>query len=449
MATYRITAPDGNVYRIQGPDNAPRDEIAQAVLAKYPNSQYTTEELKNAPSAPFSIKDLGLSLGQGLVGTTKSLTDILGVDNPISQGLGSLNQSAFEAMTPARKEEMAREAELANRAEGDTFDEIKAAASRTAGSPQRVLQSLSSAAGSSVPFIAASLIPGAQPAAGASLLARTAAAARGAGGLGALVGIGGQKSQNYEAVKAALIAKGVPEAEAEAQAIQASSYAPENLLGFAGAAGAGALEGIFGAERVLANSARGIASAENAAKLTAPTYRKAIATSMLEEGLPEGLQAAAGQIGQNLALNQAGIDTDITKGLAGSVTGDALVGAMFGFAVSPAQMSNMQRDYAQQGIRENQERQAKFDKERQEANLKAEQDLAKTKEKFMPKQEFLALPPPETEQIVEEERPDLLKNPLGNIKKGEIPYDIHKQIDAYRAEAGLPKLKDYSIEDAV
>ena len=44
MATYRVTAPDGGTYRIEGPDDATDSQVAQAVLAKFPDS--------NKPPAP-------------------------------------------------------------------------------------------------------------------------------------------------------------------------------------------------------------------------------------------------------------------------------------------------------------------------------------------------------------------------------------------------------------
>jgi hypothetical protein len=68
---------------------------------------------------------------------------------------------------------------------------------------------------------------------------------------------------------------------------------------------------------------------------------------MLGEAAPEAVQAAVGQVGTNIALNQAGVEKDLTEGLAGTVAHDALVGSVLGLAVSPAQMSNLQRQYKQ------------------------------------------------------------------------------------------------------
>jgi hypothetical protein len=67
----------------------------------------------------------------------------------------------------------------------------------------------------------------------------------------------------------------------------------------------------------------------------------------------------------------------------------------------------------------------------------------------MEQQQAIALPAPSEEIPVEEVQTDPLKNPLGNIRKSEVPFDIYKQIDDYRKQAGLPKLKEYSIEDFV
>jgi hypothetical protein len=366
--------------------------------------------------------------------------------------LGNVQQSAFEALSPARKEEIARRQELQERAKGDLGKEISTGVGGFLEAPlQTGLQALTSSA----PIIASALIPGGQVAAGASLGARALAGARGAGGIGGLMGVGGQKGQDYEAVKQALINQGVDPAVAELKAQEASAYslqnAPRQLL----AGGAGALEGIFGVEQALANAARKVSKANGAPSLDAPTFKRAVGTSVLGEAVPEAVQAGVGQVGTNVALNQAGVATDLTEGLAGTVAHDALVGAVLGLAVSPAQMSNLQRNHQRAKADEQARKQAEFDQQREAAAQKAEAERAvfqkQTEEirQQMEQQQAIALPAPSEEIPVEEVQTDPLKNPLGNIRKGEVPFDIYKQIDDYRKQAGLPKLKEYSIEDFV
>ena len=87
------------------------------VLQNYPYAGQTTQELEEAPRAPSTLGDVGRSVKQGLAGGLQSLTNIFGVDNAASQYLGEAQQSAYEGMSPARKEEMARRQELQERAQ--------------------------------------------------------------------------------------------------------------------------------------------------------------------------------------------------------------------------------------------------------------------------------------------------------------------------------------------
>jgi len=212
---------------------------------------------------------------------------------------------------------------------------------------------------------------------------------------------------------------------------------------------------MFGVEQALANAAKKVSKSTGAAALDAPTFKRAVGTSVLGEGIPEAIQAGVGQIGTNVALNQSGISTDLTEGLAGTVAHDALVGSVLGLAVSPVQMSNLQREYKQSKADEQARKQAETDAQIQAATQKAEAERAVLQkqtddiQKQMEQQQAIALPAPAEEIPVEEVQTDPLKNPLGNIRKSEVPFDIYKQIDEYRKGAGLPKLKEYSIEDFV
>ena len=124
MPLYEITAPDGRTYEIEGPEGATQRQVEAEVLRQFPMAGKTTQELKDAPSAPSKLKDVGLAAKQGLAGGIQSLTNLFGVDNAASQYLGGVQQSAFEGLSPARKEEIARRQELQERAKGDLGKEI-------------------------------------------------------------------------------------------------------------------------------------------------------------------------------------------------------------------------------------------------------------------------------------------------------------------------------------
>jgi hypothetical protein len=452
MAIYQYTAPDGNKYRVNAPEGATDDQVYGLVLQNYPYAGQTTKELESAKSAPSTLKDVGLATGQGLVGGIQSLTNLFGTDNAASKYLGGVQQSAFEALSPARKEEIARRQELQDRAKGDLGKEISTG---VGGFLEAPLQTGLQALASSAPIIAGGLLPGGQVAAGASLGARALAGARGATGIGGLMGVGGQKGQDYEAVKQALLAQGVDPMIAEQKAQEAAAYSLQNAPRQLAAGAAGALEGAFGVEQALANAAKKVSKANGVASLDAPTFKQAVGTSVLGEAAPEAVQAGVGQVGTNVALNQAGVATDLTEGLAGTVAHDALVGAVLGLAVSPAQMSNLQRSHQQAKADDQAKKQAQFDQELKAANDKAVAERAVLEKQTegirqqMEQQQAIALPAPAEEIPAEEVQIDPLKNPLGNIRKNEVPFDIYKQIDDYRKEAGLPKLKEYSIEDFV
>ena len=451
MAIYQYTAPDGNKYRVNAPEGATDQQVYGLVLENFPYAGQTTKELEEAPRAPSTLGDVGRSVKQGLAGGLQSLTNIFGVDNAASQYLGEAQQSAYEGMSPARKEEMARRQELIERSGGDIKSKV---GSFTEAPLQTGLQALASSA----PIIAGAFVPGGQAAVGASLGARALAGARGAGGIGGLMGVGGQKGQDYEAVKQALLSQGESPEVAEQKAQEAAAYSLQNAPRQAVAGGAGALEGIFGIESVLANAAKKVGAGQGAASLTPPQFKQklgAIASSTLGEALPEAAQAAVGQVGTNIALNQAGVDKDLTAGLAGTVAHDALVGSVLGLAVSPLQVSNLQRQYKQALADDQAKKQAEAEAKVQAEAQKAEAERAVLQKQTdeirqrMEQQQAIALPAPSEEIPVEEVQTDPLKNPLGNIRKSEVPFDIYKQIDDYRKQAGLPKLKEYSIEDFV
>jgi len=112
MAIYQYTAPDGNKYRVNAPEGATDQQVYGLVLQNYPFAGQSTKELEEAKSAPSTLGDVGRTAKQSLAGGLQSLTNLFGADNAASQYLGEAQQSAFESMSPARKEEMARRQEV-------------------------------------------------------------------------------------------------------------------------------------------------------------------------------------------------------------------------------------------------------------------------------------------------------------------------------------------------
>ena len=79
MALYRLTAPDGRTYEIQGPAGATQRQVEAELLRQNPMAGLTSKELEETPRAPSTIKDIGLGGLGALAGGIQGLTNIAGV----------------------------------------------------------------------------------------------------------------------------------------------------------------------------------------------------------------------------------------------------------------------------------------------------------------------------------------------------------------------------------
>jgi len=214
---------------------------------------FSFQEAVKQPSAGFSLKDLALSFGQGVAGTTQSLSDLAGAENVVSKKLSGIQQLAGETMTPERQAEIQRRQQLEKAAEGNTWEEIKA---KLGGVTEAPLQTAATVLGGIVPYVAGTLaVPQAAiPAMIARLtglgmsakVAQKVASAVPVTAIGSVMGLGGQKSQDYATVKQELLEKDIPENEAELLAQKASEYSLKNLPRQAAATAAGGFEGAIG-----------------------------------------------------------------------------------------------------------------------------------------------------------------------------------------------------------
>ena len=441
---------DGRI--LDFPDGTDPKVIQETVkkLIANPLAGVSTEALEATPSST-SLGNFLRETGQGVVSGGQTLTDLFGAGNKASKTLEGISQYLQEGLTPERKHEMEVEQELTNRAKGDTLKELTTGFSNFARHP---FTKVTGGLGSSIPLIA-----------GTALLPEEAALA-GTVGIGSLMGLGGQKGQNYQAVFDEAKAKGMSDQQADALGQKAQEYSVNNLSSLGIGAGTGALEGVFGAAPVLGKFLRGASKEVQALKPGAvePTFKRALGTSVAENAGTEFVQGAGAQVASNIALNQAGFDTPLLEGAMGAGAHDALVGALTGAAVSPAQLSTMKREYDLGKIEEAKTRQKdeqekaaeaarakqeQFDQLMAEATQKRqeqEQQIATTKEQLGVGKEPLALPAP-TEKVEPEQTADPLRNPVGNLTKQELGPQVSKYIDDHRKETGKPALKTYSIED--
>ena len=439
MPIARFQMPDGRIGRFEVP----------AGLTPAQAEQLISEQVYGAKAEPktaaFSTKDLALSAGQGLAGGIKALTDLAGAGNTASKFLGDIQQAAGESMTPERQAEIARREEIKKAAEGNTVEEIKAVLGGLSEAP---LQAGIQALFSSAPIIAGSFL--APPAAAAATAGRVGLGARAlaqakspATGVAALMGLGGQKGQDYEVVKQELLAKGFSEPEAERLAQRAAEYSLQNLPRQAASAAVGGLEGALGIERALGSLGRAAPKVDKAAKgLPEPTFGQALRKNVIEEAVPEAIQATTGQVGTNVALNQAGLETDLLKGVAAQAINDLLIGGGLGAVTSPAKLSQMRKEFVANEMAGKEE----YAKQEREAIAAEQAKLDATKKQFGVGEELLALPAPASTIIPQKEEP-ILQNPIGNLTPDELGPEVTSYLNQYRKDNGLPRLKTYSIED--
>ena len=330
-------------------------------------SQVPTAELEAMPSAPTSISDIARSLGIGVVGGAKALTDVFGAGSTASEYLGETARELQKGLTPARQAEIAKRQELEKRAaeSGDTLKEVKTFLGGVAEAP---LQSLVQGVGSSAPTLLASLaaIPAGAPAGlalGVGIISRAA--------LGAAQGVGEQKGSILDEVEQAYIKAGYEKEQARELALKAQEYSQDKALQFGGAALLGALDAFTGMESGVSKAARAAASKKIAGatadkiveglpekELARPGVIGSAARSAIGEAPLEGVQGGYGQYSTNLALIKEGLlDPDLAmQGVYGAAARDAAVGALTGAAFTPVEQANRMREYQMdQALRQQQD----------------------------------------------------------------------------------------------
>lgn len=264
------------------------------------------------------VGDTALSVGRGAVQGVRMLTDIAGADNAVSGGLRSVEDFIGGLQSATAKRDQAEIARLLAEAEGKgVLDQVVAGLKAFGTAP---LQTMAQAAGTSLPTIAAALIPGAGPVAMATRFAAPLA-------LGAAQGAGAVKSSIYDEVKQRALKEGRTPAEAEQLAAQAQSYGGDNAGQIALGAGLGAWagkSGLEGAAQRLIHGGGGQAASGMASR---------VAMGALAEGIPEAAQGGQEKFASNSALNNAGFPTDPMSGVIANATMEGLAGHAMGGAM--------------------------------------------------------------------------------------------------------------------
>lgn len=286
------------------PDGMSQADIAKAIETELLPSLKAKQP---APTAPTTLRDVGIAGASGALGAAKSLTDVFGADNAASRSLGEATSGLQEMYTPERKKEMEYYQQLQDQAakKGDTLGEVGAALQGIKAAP---LQSAATAIGSLIPNLATLLIPVAGE-------VKAAAAARSAinTAIGIAQGTGAVKGALYEGVKDELIKNGVDEKTAAERASKAQEYFGASADQIIGGAVIGGVTGKFGAEELLSPAIKGAS-------------RKALAVGA--EAGTEAIQGGQEKVAENVGVQREGFDRPTFQGVAGAATQEGVLGAL-------------------------------------------------------------------------------------------------------------------------
>jgi hypothetical protein len=309
-------------------------------LAKLTTPKQKASAIENIPLvggliAP--VADIPLSAVEGLSGTVKSISDVFGADNAVSDAADYVSKAAAALKSAGSREDAEIARKIQKDAEGKgVWEEVKAAARAFTYAP---LENIASVAGSAAPFVAAGVATGGT---GVVPIATMA-------GLGTASGVGTIKGAVYDAVYDEFVKGGASKKDAEAAAERAQEYGGKNMdqIALGGAIGALASATGFGpqiARTIGKNAAENVAAKVAAreaiaAKLPAGSAieigaRRNVlggaAKSAVVEAVPEAVQGGQEQLSQNLALQREGFDVDTWKGVAGQAASEGIASLFLG-----------------------------------------------------------------------------------------------------------------------
>jgi len=431
MATYQITAPDGNKYRLTGPDNASQQDLINALLSQNP-------EAGQAPAPPKEGIMAALTGGAKRFGST------------LETGLESLIDPTLAAQRgAARGEEISQQY-----APGASLEKVKQAYEQKGLFPAayEAISQIPSALAEQAPNIAASLGGARVGAMAGSPFGPVGAVVGGVGGafVPSLMQLYGSNLQRQaeekvpEISRAKALGTAVPGAAAEV----ASTFIPlgRNLIGK-----------LLGpqAEKALARGTN--ESIEAAAK-------EGIATSLAKGAGVGVLAEIPTEVGQQMLERlQAGLPLTTPDALAEygeAAYGAGLVGAPFGAAARGLGRPAARAEYENMLQTEQAKQDAELDRQAAQAAKEQKEQIQRTQSQLgVPVagenvSNVLMLPAPGKKY---EEPKDLLQDPVGRITEAELGKvdfpenigsgEVVKYLKAYRKEQNLPPLKSYSLED--
>jgi hypothetical protein len=286
-----------------------------------------------APEGPGFLRgaaDTGLALGKGAVTGVKMISDAFGAENTVSQGLGKGRDWLASMESEYSKWEQQQSAAEMEAAKGTgIWNEVGAAVNSF---KRRPLDMIVEAAGTSLPTLAAALLPGGQGAVAIRIGAML--------GMGGVQGAGSVKGQIHQEVEQAWLKSGAAPEQARLRADEAQEYLGTNQGQIALGTALGAAAGVIGAEgsilakRILAKA--GSEAAETVAKQPTSLMGKALGYGKegLKEGVPEAFQGGQEAFAGGSAVRNEGFEVNPWDGVAGSAALEGLAGFGMGAAAN-------------------------------------------------------------------------------------------------------------------
>ena len=333
MRIYEIEAPDGQIYEIEGPENASQKQLFGFVQqqirrkrAEEREKQFAALDQQIATPAPEKqsflrqVADVPIGIARGAAQGIRMIADAFGPDNVVSQAYRGMEDMLGELYSAQAKDDQKKIAKIMKDAEDKGIgDQLVAAVQAFATAP---VDMLSQALGTAAPIVAGGLL---------GSVARLGATGIGAvqTGLGGAMGAGTVKGTIYEAVKSALTDSGEDPKVAERKAREAQSYTGENWGQVLAGTVLGGIAGKFGAEDLLLKRFTQKVAKEGAEAM-APGLLRRSATAGATEAVPEMVQAGQEQLAENVALQREGFDVPTFRGVAGQAALEGLAGAGLG-----------------------------------------------------------------------------------------------------------------------
>ena len=340
-----VRMPDGTIIK-----NVPAGITKAQLNAKLVKNGFDLAKLTTPKQKPSAIEniplvggliapvaDIPLSVAEGLSGTVKSIADVFGADNAVSDAADYIANAAAALKSAGSREDLEIARKIQADAEGKgVWEEVKAAARAFTYAP---LENIASVAGSAIPFIGAAVATGGTGVVPVATLA----------GLGTASGVGTIKGAVYDAVYDEFVKNGASKKDAEAAAERAQEYGGKNMDQIALGGAFGALASATGfapqiARTIGANAAKNVAAKVAAreaiaAKLPAGSAieigaKRSVlggtARGAAVEAVPEAVQGGQEQLAQNVALGREGFDVDMWRGVAGQAASEGIASLFLG-----------------------------------------------------------------------------------------------------------------------